>query len=268
MNKLEYRAANAISQSDLKLILKSDKHYVNRDRIHAKETEAMKFGTIVHFAIENPVKFRETYKVLPEFWGATKDGKQSKQSKEAKDKKAAYLLANPDQLFIEQDEMDDLTGMLNSIAAHPFALSLFQNAQKEVVKFDNWDGYDVKGCCDIWLPEHPLLGKNIKVEFKTSIDASPEAFARDVLKRGYDFQDAWYEKLFKAERSLTVVAEKTFPWPIAVYDMSEWIPEGNRKIKIAFQKLKELEERDGEALGYTKTFDILQVPSWIAARGE
>lgn len=265
MNQEEYRQAPAIAQSDLKLILKSPLHYIHRDKLHGQETPAMRLGSAFHSAVLEPMKFKQDYLQLP---STMPNGEPINRRKKA-DK--AYLeeiaLANPDKIALTEDEMDTLTGMLNSLLDNPIANSLFKGGISEISKFWKNGNWECKGRCDYFQESHDL-GKNILVELKTALDASPHGFAREVLNRGYDFQASWYREGFQAERVIFVVVEKTFPYAIGVYDMAEWLPHGDKQIALAFDKLEKLEENNGISYGYTETLEMLQVPSWIAAQGE
>lgn len=266
MNSEEYRQINAISQSEAKLILKSDLHYFNRAKLFSGETKAQKLGTAFDRAVTDPVAFKDEYLQLP---SVMPDGTPvNRRTKAYKELVAQIELENPTRVTLTDDEMDALTGMLNSLVGHAMANSLFQGGEAQVKRFDKWGDFDVKGMCDYFIPNHPLLGKNVLVELKTADDASPQAMERSVHKFGYDFQCAWYKRLFKAERVILVAVEKNFPYPIGCYDMEQWIPSGERKIEEAFTRLKALEERDGVAVGYTETITPLSVPSWVAGQGE
>jgi hypothetical protein len=261
-----YRQNPAISQSDLKLILKSPLHYIHRDKLHGEETAAMKLGSAFHAAVLEPQKFKEDYLQLP---STMPNGEPINRRRKAdKEYLAQIALENPSKIALTEDEMDALTGMLNAIVEHPVANSLFQGGVAEQVKFWTDEDYSCKGKCDYFHPKHPMFGKAVLVELKTALDASPEGFSREVLKRGYDFQAAWYKRGFGADRFISVVVEKAFPYAIGVYDMEEYIPHGERKIALAFDKLRELDNNDGVSHGYTHTIETLQVPSWVAAQGE
>lgn len=263
MNDSQYRQAPAISQSDLKLILKSPLHYINRDKLHGYETPAMRLGTAFHSAVLEPMKFKDTYLQLP---STMPNGEPINRRKKAdKEYLAQIALDNPTKIALSEEEMDQLTGMLNALVANPVANSLFQGGMSEVAKFWQHDEWECKGKADYFQESH-MLGKNILVELKTAMDGSPNGFGREVLNRGYDFQAAWYQYGFKAERVITVVVEKTFPFAVAVYDMEEWLPHGQKKIDLAFEKLKDLDNDDGISYGYTKGIETLQVPTWISSQ--
>jgi exodeoxyribonuclease VIII len=231
-----------------------------------RESAAMKLGSAFHSAVLEPMKFKEDYLQLP---STMPDGEPINRRKKAhKEYLEQIALENPNKVALSEDEMDTLTGMLNSLVANPIANSLFKGGLAEQIKFDTWDAVNVKGKCDYFQEKHPLLGDRILVELKSSTDASPEGFARDVLKMHYDFQLYFYEQLFKADRCFIVAVENKFPYATGVYDMSEFLPNGKRKVELAFSKLKELEDHNGVSYGYTKSLEVLKVPSWIAAQGD
>lgn len=264
MNNQEYRQANALSQSDLKTILKSKKHYVNRDKLR-HETASMKLGTAFHAAILEPMKFKENYLQLP---NCMPNGEAINRRKKAhKEYLEQIALENPTKITLTDDEMDSLTGMLNSILEHDLANSLFKDGLAETVSFWQNEGQNCKGKADYFHAKHPLLGDRVLVELKTAQDGSHVAFSREVVKRNLDFQAAWYQQGFNADRVITVVVETKFPYPIAVYSMDLWLDSGRNKIKKAFRLLKEF-ENDGIADGYTRSIEDLPVPDYVASMSD
>lgn len=265
MNETEYRELKAYSQSDLKLLLKSDIFFHNRDKLR-KETDEMRFGTAVHKAIENPVEFKNSYGVLPEFWGMTKDGKPSTQSADARAKKAKYLEDNKDKIFIEQSEMDDLTGMLNQVSNSRICQSLLSGGTPEHTVLWEHRGHKLKSRLDYYFDSHPDFGRCV-VEIKTTKDASPNGFSRRVFNLGYDFQCEFYRQSVKADRVFIIAIETVFPYAIGVYDMCQWEDSGKRQIELAFDKLDDYLQK-GVSQGYTRIYDQLPVPKWISNLSE
>ena len=260
----DYRAHEALSQSDLKWILKSPQHFKERAKLMQASSPEMDFGTAFHMAVLEPAKFKATYKIIPTFWGATKDGKQSTQSAEAKAKKAAFMAANQGCTFLDEEDMGTLTGMLNSLAAHPLFSSLFTGGSAEVAALWEHRGHQCKGRADYFHTKHPLFGRCV-IDLKTTKEGAPDAFSRRVLNLGYDFQAAFYEQGFKADRTIFVAVEKTFPYAIGVYDMSSWIDTGKAKIDKAWYIYEYCNEKN-EWSSYTgNSLDLLPVPGWLAS---
>jgi hypothetical protein len=266
MNEQEYRALPAISQSDLLILLDSPLKYQHREQMR-KETDEMRFGTAFHTALLEPERFKREYGVLPEFWGPTKDGKPSQQSAAAKQKRAEFLAANEGTIWLDQEDMDNIVGMLNSVANNPKVKKygiLSGGEREKIIEFE-YRGRKCKGRMDIYHESHPLFGV-VCTDLKTTKNGHPVFFAKDVHNSDYDGQFGFYDipKPFNKAFSLTV--EKEFPWVSEVYDMTHWIALGRRKVDKAFDILDAC-EATGDFYGYTEELSGLPIPAWLAGAG-
>lgn len=185
----EYRALDAISNSELTLSKKSPWHARN---LHIQETDPMRWGTAVHMALHEPERFRELYVVEPIFIGKTKDGRDSTQSAEAKAKKAEWYESLPEgALVLAEDDMALLTATLEAIRDDVFLMGLLEGSYTEVSTQWEMDGLPCKARADILNVNAPFI-----LDMKTCADASLHEFAYQSLKRGYHRQLAWYAEGF------------------------------------------------------------------------
>lgn len=267
MSEADYRAHPSLSQSEFAWLLKSELHFQYRKDL-TKETEAMRFGTAFHKAVLEPTEFKTSYGVLPEFWGTTQDGKPSTQSKDAKEKKRIFLEKNKDKLWLSDDDMSRLTFMLNSMSNNEDIneLGLLAGGESEVVAVWERNGVACKGRIDKFFPNHPKFGRLI-VELKSASDASEESFAKEMHKRHYDHQAAFYDYAFKPDNYLAVVVESSFPCPIGIYNLKPWLELGNKKNEKCFERLKNCTNTSTWA-GYTRGVKDSMPPSWLIAQLE
>lgn len=209
----EYDALPGIRSSNLMKMRKSMRYYKwATEQEDRRETPALKFGKLFHEAMERPSKFFETYVVQPRFDKRTKGGKQGHED---------FLKSlGPTQLSIEADDMHILTGMLNAASAHPFVKNLLKEGQRESVLFtvDPETGEPIKCKYDF------LTKDGEGVDFKTTIDAEPLAFTREIFRdeRMYHLQGAHYTHCGKVAKVvdpnvfIVVAFEKSPPWEISV----------------------------------------------------
>ncbi len=265
MNEKEYRALPAISQSDLLILLDSPQKYLNREALR-KESDEMRFGSAFHCALLEPERFGSNYGVMPEFWGKTLDGKASQQSKDAKEKRAKFLADNPDKIWLSSDDVDNITGMLSSVASNPKVkkYQLLRGEKEKIIEFVH-RGRKCKGRMDDYDENHPLFGV-VCTDVKTTKNGHPVFFAKDVHNSDYDGQFGFYDIPKPFNRAFSLVVEKTAPWICEVYDMTQWIPLGRKKVERAFDILDDCEST-GDYYGYTKDLGALPIPAWLGGLG-
>lgn len=261
----EYRSMTGISQSDLFKLLDSPQKYLHKEELK-KETREMLFGTAFHVALLEPKNFLSQYGVMPTFVGMTKDGRPSEQSKEAKEKKAAFLAKNPGKIWLTEDEMMDISGMLKSVANNRKVneYALLQGAEVEKIMQWKHGKHDCKGRLDVYNPDHRIFGR-MYCEVKTAAEgkAHPSAFAKEVHNRNYDGQGAFYDEPLNFNKGFWLVVEKVKPYICEVYEMDHWLVLGRKKIAQAFDTLEYVMDT-GDYYGYTKHLGALPVPAWLA----
>jgi len=228
----EYRAHPAVNFSTLKAILKSPAHYQAALAEDRTETPAMLLGTIAHSIILEGHLLCEMAAVKPDGLSlATKEGKAWK----------AQFGHLP---IISADDAAALVGMADSVAANPHAVAILRGCQnRETPILANVRGIECKGLLD-------AVGTDglewVIADLKTTDDASPEAFARKVANYHYDLQAALYKAILAQHHQIEtepsfywIAVEKTAPYTCAVYDSSDWIVSGERKLETALETLKE-----------------------------
>lgn len=253
----EYRAHPALSQSDLRHILKSPLHYANREKLQ-RNSEAMQFGTAAHMALLEPMKFKELYLTEPT---AMPNGEAINRRKKAdKEFLEDFRLKNLDKVVIEEDDLDCITGILNSLLTNETAAMLLTGGEPEIAACWEYRGHQCKGKLDKWHINHPLFGKTV-VEFKTTQDASEAQFSREIINRGMDFQAAFYNIAFNADRYFIIACDKSAPYAHGIYDMELYLPLGKSKVDRAFDRLEEC-IKTNKWSGYTTNVNILRPPTW------
>lgn len=264
-----YHAEVALSAGQLKYLNeKSVAHFKHAmERGKKPPTPAMKFGAMFHKAVLEGPEFLRLYKVMPEFTGLTKDGKMSAQSGVAKEKRAAWLLDQaPGTIIVEDmEEMDQITGMMESVLAHPTVKVLMKDSQKELSGFFNLDGFRCKMRADIWTTLNRI------VDLKTAMDSSSDGFSRSAWDNFYPIQAALYIKGANAlghrvDSFDYIVVEKEPPYVTEVYSAEvEFISSGDFFIERGMKRLKQAIETDYWLPGPQQS-KSLTIPPWAERR--
>ena len=215
-----------------------------------KSTPAMLMGTLAHCAILEPNEFDKRYIVDP---------KMPKRSNADKEAWQIWQDENAGKVIITDEQRDTSMMMQDAIFNHPKAASLLSGGKAEQAYFwtDEETGEPCKGKAD-------YVQGDVIVDLKTAVSASPSEFSRAVANFKYHWQDAFYSEGTGAEAFYFVVIEKTEPFVIEVYELSQAAKDKGRK-EIHEAKNKYLFHRDFEPyIGYTGSGAIttLDLPKW------
>jgi exodeoxyribonuclease VIII len=185
---------------------------------------------------------------MPKFTGLTKEGKESEQSKEAKTKRAAWLMDLPPRTIVveDQEELDQVSGMMASMVKHPVARDLLNGGIRELSGFFNYEGFRCRIRID--LLQGDLLAV---VDVKTALNATFEIFEKEIEKQFYYIQ-AWFyligtAKLLKKKglQFKFIAVEKEPPYLVNVIPVGETLLSvADAHLQWALNKLKTAIETD------------------------
>ena len=132
----------------------------------------------------------------------------------------------------------------------------------------------VSGLGNITLKGRPDLiakdanGDLVVVDLKTTQDASPAAFAKDVANFKYHLQAAFYMRLTGAKKFVIVAQEKELPCANRVYTLDEAaLAEGNRLMDEAIALYTQCVAFDSWPT-YTKDITTLSLPKWAISTNQ
>jgi hypothetical protein len=217
----DYILWSALSQTDLKAA-RTMLHLRRRlDNVPDAPGPAQSKGTAFHTLLLEPGEFRERVAVCPvnektgESWGRGTNTWE------------VFEAANPGKTHISRLELADVQAMATA-ARENATVQMLRSAKPLVEASAVWTdpefGAVCKGRFDC-LIERP--DRIIVADFKTTGDASPDAFGRDAAKFGYVFQMAFYRRacsvLFpgKAFDAYIVAVESEDPYAVAVYSIDD-----------------------------------------------
>lgn len=209
----------------------------------------------------------------PAVHGRTKDGGIAQNPKATSAWKAAEAKAREQgKTCITKEQMDVAQRMAGKVYAHPLAARLLEGGTPEVSAYhhDDATGVRIRARFDC-LPERK--NRPIIVDYKTTEDASLEAFVKAVERFGYNQQEAWYTDA-AAEHGLVdagfvfIVQMKIPPFLVAVHTIEpDWVQHGRKLNRAAIDLYSECAATDTWP-GHPETVGVATMPYWLRRRIE
>lgn len=253
MTSDEYHAHPALGSTSVKNILRSPAHYKYESENKSEPTPAMVFGTACHTAILEPNHFLDSIAVKPKFEGTG-----------ARAKAEQWALENHGKSIISADQLADIYGMLKSISGHKTARSLLTGGAAEESYFDQ--------CPDTGIvrkarPDFLRQG-HIIVDVKTTTDAEPVAFAKQIANFMYHVSAAYYLDIVsnvlgqRFDQFIIIAVEKSPPYGVSVHLLDEGTIDAGRFLyKKALKTLKECRDSN-QYPGYPDAILSTAIPPW------
>lgn len=256
------RVLGVANKSGLDRVHQSPAHYFEwLNAPEEKETTALAFGKAFHCALLEPKVFASTYVVQPDFGDLRKpDNKAAK---------ADWMGANGTKKFIDEEDAGRIQAMLRRIRDHRITSMMVRSGAPELTLrwIDKATGLPCKARADFYMKDI-----HTAVDFKTTDDASPAAFAKSIANYGYHRQEAFYRAGFDAvgqpiDHFVFVAIEKHAPYAMAIYEVNEEGVEAGRKT-IA-DDLSTLASCVSTNVfpGYADTVQTLELPRWAIGWG-
>ncbi len=255
----DYLALERLSPSGAKLLGRSPAHYRHNRTHPAAETAALRSGKGLHsLALEGRDAYADDFAIEPKADGRTREGKAIK---------AAFAEEAEGKTILTAAEGELVESMAAAIAAHPLAPALIEGGTPELSMIwnDPETGCPCKGRGDLCKFEAGAI-----LDLKTTLDASPAAFARSVMSYGYATQAAAYlsgaAALGADVRDFIILAvEKSAPFAVGIYRLPDATLElGRRRWREACELYAACLE-SGCWPGYPETITELALPNWAMA---
>ena len=253
----DYHRGPGVSSSVLKDMLRSPLHcwsrHVDPARVPTSPTPAMILGSAVHTATLEPGLWADEYAVAPRCDRRTKAGKETWQAFQAEAAGRIVLSAEQGELAIQ---------VANSTLSHPAASSLLETGVAEQsIFYDHPLGELVKVRPDWWASQQWLC------DLKTTSDASPKGFARQVAQLNYHLQAAFYVDVVEAVTGeclpwYWIAVETQAPYAVAVYRASPELLEIGRQSYLQALALYTACRQTGSWPGYSLEPQVLELPGW------
>jgi hypothetical protein len=253
----EYDKMEGISNSKLNEIWKSPAHY-KLSLEEKKETDALKFGSLLHCLVLEPNNFDRDFAVAPNI---------DKRSNANKEIHAIFEQENAGKTIVTQEQFELANILKDKIMEHEIARKLLTGkGENEIALF--WEDEETKVKCKAKLDR---IKNCIVIDLKTTRSAHPDDFMRGAYEYGYHRQSAWYsdgyEQCFKEQpKGFVFIAIETVPpYNIAIYEATELFKEiGKIEVRKNLQTYKTCKETNNW-FGYEEqpTIHSLEPPKWV-----
>ncbi len=257
-NEVYHSLPGMISNSGLKLVLRSPAHY--KFQAARAPSRAMELGTAIHTALLEPQRFADEYVLLRE----VKDRRASEYKAATKVHGTEVVLTAPEAANVE--------GMQEAVLSNP-AMSERLNAEgwRELSLFvqDPETGAVVRVRYDL------LSSSGIAVDVKKTQDARPDAFSKAIDNYDYDMQASLYSDAFQWATGGDIggfefaAIEEQMPHGHKLYMLDETaLQEGRRKYRAALNLYAQCESA-GEWPGLPcDGVEVIGLPAWRMAQIE
>lgn len=220
----------AVGSSSLVLMLYSPRTFYHGHILGKQkpDTNDMRIGRIIHMALLEGDKFRSRYRVEPIFEGYTQKGEltTNPNAKEVKEKKAAwYDDLPPDAIVVTEEELDQITGMIQSVSEHEQGRYVFTGGIPERAGYyrDPRTGIKMK-----IMPDFLASDLFMVTDFKSAVSCDQMLFGSKAFSdMRYDLRIWMYaygvsiiEKKPMPENLIFMVTEKKWPNESAVFYMT------------------------------------------------
>jgi len=265
MDMDSYAALPHMNQSTLKQGLRSMQHLKSAiEGDNRKETDALRFGQLVHTAILEPESLSMEYAIAPSVDRRTKAGKQEWED---------FTRVHSDKVVVKREDYDKAIAMRESVMQHPAAKALLNRKRMtEVTATWNHDGIDCKARLDGYIGPKGKA-KPIILDLKTAMDASTDGFSRAVAKFNYHLQQAFYVDAVKAIKKrhaqfIFIAVEKEPPYAVGVYTLNDEAEEVGRKMYEDVLTRWRDSVQSNYAVGYGDSIQEIELPGWAVSTSE
>ena len=249
-----YHAAEALSASGAKLLLRSPAHYLAAKAAPKEPTPAMRLGTLTHALILEPETFDAEFAVMPKFDRRTTIGKKAAEE---------FEQDHAGKTIVDEVSYEKAKAIAASVRRHPLVAAGLADGNAEVSLFWDQHGVPCKARCDY------MTGSTI-LDVKTCADASPEGFARQIANFQYHLQAAHYAAGFREvvgwdlDRFIFIAVESDAPHAVGVYSLDARSLQSGRLLMeraAAAYRTALAQPKDAPAF-YSDMLVEISVPSW------
>ena len=248
----QYLHSVALSSSDLKAMLRSPAHYIAYKAAVRVESKVQRIGALAHCAILEPARYNPI--VSPKVDRRTKEGKLLWET---------FLSSAGDREVIDAEEAIAIDGMVASVRESAAAQKLLKSGEAEVSCFATYDHTEIRCRPDWHCPERRLI-----VSLKTTEDASPDAFVRQVATYRYHLQMAVEMYALSQEWSedahyVWLVVEKEPPYAVSLFCPDpHMISVGFSLLRDAVSLFQDAVSRDAFGESRYRYNEEISLPRW------
>jgi exodeoxyribonuclease VIII len=261
----EYGQWEAANYSTLKKFDRTAAHAREMLLNPPEQTKPMALGSATHAAVLEPELFRTSYSVAPVCDRRTTKGKKTW---------ADFLADNEGKEVLTSGEYDQCFQMQQSAFENPLVFELVSGegyTEFSFVWVDKDTGVLCKGRIDRF---GRLWGHSVIADLKTTENASPDAWAREVVKYQYHAQSAFYLDGLDTcspsivRRFIWIALEKKPPYALAIYEPdAATLDKGRRMYRNYLRQWAKCQETNVWP-GYDAGIQPLLLPDWALRQEE
>ena len=252
LSNTDYHALDAISSTAVKAVSKqSVAHWLGATR---KETPALAVGSAIHSLTLEP----EKNDVLR--------GPETRRGNAWKDAVAEAKTFNPDAIVLPEAEFDKAQAIADAARANPFLAKYLADEQSKiemsVILHDPDCGLELRTRPDLYHPDGTVI------DLKTTVDASPEGFAKQSFNLAYHIQAFHYCRALELEglrvkRFIFVAVETSSPYATCAHVVSKGLMQlGRLDWERSVEKIMNYQETGEASTGWPE-MNEMALPSWM-----
>jgi len=254
-----YHSGPGLSNSGLSLLAKSPAHYYGKKLDPRRPAEVTKGGqlegSLMHCALLEPAEFDKRYPVGPSVNRNTTVWKK-------------FCESHPGLECIQKEQKDAAYLQAASLRAIPDVAALLSSGKPEVSVYwiEPETGVHCRARPD-WVHEIPGQGV-ILFDGKTYSDSSAWEFSRQVARKGYHRQAAWYSDGWTAATGQPVLGfvfgavETEWPYVACAHILDDQsLEKGRQENRELLNRFAEC-ERTGIWPGYADSIQQITLPAW------
>lgn len=258
----DYLKWDAFSKSGIKSILKSPAHYLfwlmNDDK-----TKAMDFGSAIDCMVLEPNLVKSKIAIIPSTYISEKEEKKPWNNNSKTCKKTMVELKESGKLILSESEYQKASAIAEKIMSHKTAGEWIRSGKQQVSIL--WIDSDYGVTCKARFDN--LRDEGID-DLKSTFDASPDGFCRQIGKMGYHagaamYSDGWAALTANIQLPFNFIAAETDePFPVATYGLEpDSILTGRMVYKKALKIYKQCKE-SGKWPAYSEFCEPIEIPLW------
>jgi hypothetical protein len=250
-----YHAAPGVNVSSLKECRKSMRHYwyaIAKSKDDEPEEKHFVIGTCVHTLTLEPHLLAQAYVKRPAHF---KDWRTNA-AKEWRDSQTLPVITD--------EEEKEIFATVAAAKADPLIAAILQDSERELscIKQHPRTGLLLKGRADVVRDD--IYGERWVADIKTIGEGGTvrDEFSKQVAKRDYHMQAAFYSDLFEASHFVFIVLEKVPPHDVAMDELDALALEIGRRSNEAFLLRIAECKRSGEWPGNGGHIRVNKLPRW------
>ena len=258
LDRAAYDAIDAAHWSTLKLFAKSAAHYRSAIEAPPVDKDAFRRGRAVHCATLEPQKFASEFAI----WT---DGIRRGKAWDA------FAAVNADKTILTEKELHEVRDVARAVLSNRLAADHLAKGNAEVSM--QWEHEVIKGVSLKLKGRADFISDSAIIDLKTTRDASPDGFAREVVKHGYAGQAALYADGYakitgKRLPFVFIAVEPEAPHCVTVFRVPESVIAVGRAMYEGCLSQLALATHEQRWPGYAEKEVELTLPAWHMKNSE